>query len=94
MRKTVGGTSGYCMIDEQECEEWEYFRSNGTVCEAPSNGSKECTTDSDCVVVGEDGDCACGCYNVDSDPAIETGCFCAAPKSCKCVDNVCTGVFE
>ncbi len=55
----------------------------------------DCTTDSDCIVFGRDGDCNCGCYRVGSTPVqrIE-GCFCAAPTSCECVNGECEGSFE
>jgi hypothetical protein len=55
----------------------------------------DCTTDSDCIVFGRDGDCNCGCYRVGSAPVqrIE-GCFCAAPTACECVNGECEGVFE
>lgn len=57
--------------------------------------SKDCEVDSDCVVFGKDGDCNCGCYNKDALPKeSEEGCFCAAPKSCECVDGTCEGIFE
>lgn len=55
---------------------------------------KNCSSDSDCVVFGEDGDCNCGCYlegNLPKDTGGE--CFCAAPRACKCVDEMCEGVF-
>jgi len=58
-------------------------------------GSKECVADLDCVVFGEDGDCNCGCYNKDVLPSGNGGaCFCAAPKSCECVDGICEGIFN
>ena len=60
-----------------------------------SEGSKDCTNDEDCIVFGETGDCNCGCYNKDNLPSSTGGeCFCAAPISCKCVNDKCEGVFE
>lgn len=56
--------------------------------------SKYCEIDSDCVVFGESGDCNCGCYNKNDLPSSTGGaCFCAAPTSCECIDNVCEGIF-
>ena len=53
-----------------------------------------CEEDSDCVVFGQDGDCNCGCYTQATLPEDSGGkCFCAAPTSCKCVDNKCEGVY-
>lgn len=56
--------------------------------------AKNCEFDSDCVVFGEDGDCNCGCFNKNYQWKKEGNCFCAAPKSCKCVSGKCEGVFE
>jgi hypothetical protein len=57
--------------------------------------SEICEIDSDCVIFGEDGDCNCGCYNKDALPTSTGGaCFCAAPISCECVDNICERIFE
>ncbi|MBZ9577871.1 hypothetical protein KJA13_02435 [Patescibacteria group bacterium] len=56
--------------------------------------AKNCEVDSDCVVFGEDGDCNCGCFNKNYQWEKEGDCFCAAPKSCKCVNGKCEGVFE
>ena len=64
-------------------------------CTAPSQPSSDCTTDSDCVVYGETGDCNFGCYHKDHLPTGTGGeCFCLAPTSCKCIDGQCEGVFE
>ena len=54
-------------------------------------GSKECVSDSDCVVYGQTGNCHCGCYNKNNQPFVigEGQCFCAAPVSCKCQQNKC-----
>ncbi len=58
-------------------------------------GSKDCVTDSDCVVYGEPGDCNCGCYNKDNLPGGSGGsCFCAPPEACECRDGKCTGVLK
>jgi len=60
-----------------------------------SEGSKDCITDSNCIVFGKTGDCNCGCYNKDDLPSGTGGeCFCLAPTSCKCVNGKCEGVFE
>ena len=56
--------------------------------------AKNCEVDTDCVVFGEDGDCNCGCFNKNYQWKKEGDCFCAAPKSCKCVNGKCEGVFE
>lgn len=57
--------------------------------------SEVCEIDSDCIVFGEDGDCNCGCYNKEALPTSTGGeCFCAAPISCKCINNTCEGIFE
>lgn len=59
------------------------------------SGSKNCSTDSDCVVFGKDGDCNCGCYNKDHLPWFQSpiipwwGCDCAAPDTCECVNGKC-----
>jgi len=56
--------------------------------------SKKCTVDSDCLVFGKTGDCNCGCYNKDYQWWTPGGeCFCLAPKSCKCVNGKCEGIF-
>jgi len=55
---------------------------------------KNCEVDSDCLLFGESGDCNCGCFNKDYQWEKEGDCFCAAPKSCKCIDGKCEGVFE
>ena len=55
--------------------------------------AKTCQADSDCVVFGEDGDCNCGCFNKDYQWEKQGDCFCAAPKSCKCVDGKCEDIF-
>ena len=59
------------------------------------NSGTECVLYSDCVIVGQEGDCGCGCYGKDNVPiSTETGCFCAVPTSCKCVEGYCEEVFE
>ena len=61
----------------------------------PTEGTKDCINDDDCVVFGKTGDCNCGCYNKDNLPSGSGGeCFCLAPTSCKCVNGKCEGVFE
>lgn len=56
--------------------------------------SKICESDKDCVVFGKDGECNCGCYNENALPQDSGGaCFCAAPSSCKCVDEECEPAF-
>lgn len=61
---------------------------------AELEGSKDCTSNDDCVVFGKSGDCNCGCYNKNNLPSITGGaCFCAAPTSCECVNGKCEGVF-
>ena len=58
-------------------------------------GSKYCELNSDCVIFGKTGECNCGCYNKNDLPSSTGGaCFCQAPTSCECVDNVCEGIFE
>ena len=53
-----------------------------------------CIEDSDCIVFGENGDCNCGCYTKNNLPEDSGGdCFCAAPKSCKCINGKCEGDF-
>jgi putative hemolysin len=32
MRDTPGGQAGYCRIGNDTCEEWQYYRSHGTLC--------------------------------------------------------------
>ncbi len=55
----------------------------------------KCESDNDCIVFGKDGDCNCGCYNLNALPKDSGGaCFCAAPTSCKCIDGNCEGIFE
>lgn len=56
--------------------------------------AKNCEVDNDCIVFGEDGDCNCGCFNKSYQWKKEGDCFCAAPKSCQCVNGKCEGVFE
>ena len=58
-----------------------------------SKNKLNCENDSGCVVFGQDGDCNCGCFNKDYKWEKEEDCFCAAPKSCKCINNKCEGVF-
>ena len=59
------------------------------------NSGTECISDSDCVIVGQEGDCGCGCYGKDNVPiSTETGCYCAVPTSCQCANGYCEGVFE
>jgi len=53
-----------------------------------------CQIDSDCIVFGQDGDCNCGCFNKNHNWEAGGDCFCAAPKSCKCVEGKCENVFE
>jgi hypothetical protein len=60
-----------------------------------ASGSKQCTSDEDCVPFGSDGTCNCGCYNKGHAPWWETGaCFCAAPRACACENNVCTSFYH
>jgi len=54
---------------------------------------KECVNDEDCVVFGKTGDCNCGCFNKNYQWKSSGACFCAAPTSCKCIDNRCVDVF-
>ena len=62
--------------------------------EGINEGSKVCEVDSDCLVFGESGDCNCGCFNKNALPQEPVGdCFCAAPTSCECIDNICEGIF-
>jgi hypothetical protein len=56
-------------------------------------GSKECASDSDCVVYGKSGSCNCGCYNDDSLPWLPTwGCYCIPSPACGCKENICSAV--
>ena len=55
---------------------------------------KQCETNSDCMVFGEDGECNCGCFNKEHIWESLGACFCAAPRSCQCIESVCTGVIE
>jgi len=60
-----------------------------------TTGSKSCTTNEDCVVFGEEGDCNCGCYSKAALPADSGGrCYCSAPASCTCTNNLCEGVYS
>ncbi len=62
---------------------------------APCPTSKICKLDKDCIVFGKDGECNCGCYNENALPEDSGGaCFCAAPSSCKCINEQCEGVFK
>ena len=83
-----------CTEDARLCPDGSSVARVPPECEFAPCPSKNCTIDSDCVVFGETGDCNCGCYNKDFLPMTTGGeCFCAAPTSCKCVDNLCEGVF-
>ncbi len=74
---------------------WWLYKTSSEPTGPGTEGSKECVSDSDCVVFGETGDCNCGCYNKDNLPSDTGGeCFCQAPTSCKCVNAQCEGVFE
>jgi len=55
----------------------------------------ECVIDSDCIAVGKQGDCNCGCYGINEKiPETKPGCKCAAPISCECINGYCTGIYE
>jgi len=55
----------------------------------------DCEVDADCMAFGEDGDCNCGCYRVGSIPVQRIpGCFCAAPRSCECVNGECEPILN
>ena len=84
-----------CTADAKLCPDGTYVSRVAPDCNfAPCPISKVCEIDSDCMVFGEDGDCNCGCYNKDALPQDSGGaCFCAAPTSCECVEEVCEGVF-
>ncbi len=60
---------------------------------APEN-PKACSSDADCVVFGESGDCNCGCFNKGYDWTSQGECFCAAPEACQCVDGRCEAVSD
>ena len=53
---------------------------------------RECSKDSDCVVLGKTGDCNCGCFNKNYTAYTSGGqCFCMAPAACSCVKGKCVG---
>ena len=106
VREWLDGETRYQVTNFYTCESAGYpmMESYPRQCKAPngdvfteeiSEESKYCEIDSDCIVFGEDGDCNCGCYNKDALPTSTGGaCFCAAPTSCECVENLCEGIFE
>ena len=71
-----------------------FYQSTLTPEEMTEVEAKNCEVDSDCLVFGKDGDCNCGCFNRNYQWEKEGDCFCAAPKSCKCVAGKCEDVFE
>jgi len=85
------GTAGYtwCELKQKCLREWE------EPCEDKDKTiEKQCINNDDCVVFGETGDCNCGCFNKSYQWKSEGECFCAAPTSCKCVNDRCEEVFE
>ncbi|MBD3208732.1 MAG: hypothetical protein GF370_04765 [Candidatus Nealsonbacteria bacterium] len=62
--------------------------------EPPEVEPKECFSDQDCAVFGEDGQCNCGCFNQNYAWEERGECFCSAPDSCECVNGECKNVFE
>ena len=53
---------------------------------------RECSKDSDCVVLGKTGDCNCGCFNKNYTAYTSGGqCLCMAPAACSCVRGKCVG---
>jgi len=106
VREWVEGEARYQITNFYTCESAGYpvMESYPRQCRAPngdvfveeiSEGSKVCEVDSDCLVFGETGDCNCGCFNRNALPQEPVGdCFCAAPTSCECIDNICEGIFE
>ena len=91
--KSIGGDT-----DEHGCylmAGYNWCKSKQECVRFWEEGCEDCETDSDCVVFGETGDCNCGCYNKEALPQGTGGeCFCAAPKSCECVDGVCERFFD
>jgi len=84
-----------CTADAKLCPDGTAVGRIPPDCEfKPCPVSRVCDIDEDCIVFGKDGDCNCGCYNKDALPTSTGGkCFCAAPVSCECVENLCEGVF-
>jgi len=70
------------------------YQSISTPEEMTEAEAKNCEVDADCLVFGKDGDCNCGCFHKNYQWKKEGDCFCAAPKSCKCVSGKCEDVFE
>jgi len=68
--------------------------SSGSKKQEQQQDPKSCQSDSDCLVFGQSGDCNCGCFNNGFQWTKQGDCFCALPKSCKCVDSKCQAVFE
>ena len=57
--------------------------------------TKSCSYNNDCFVLGEDGDCGCGCYNGKvSFEGFKKGCDCKIPSSCKCVSGRCESDYS
>jgi len=97
------GTGGYCNISGKICEEWEYFRSNGSTCNSYIKGNElggfcgwstyaECAKDSDCITGG----CSAQvCQGATEEPVVTTceytDCFDSEAYNvkCGCVDSEC-----
>lgn len=92
---SLGQEKVACTQDAKLCPDGNYVSRVAPDCNfEPCPVSKICETNEDCLVFGTDGDCNCGCFNKDALPQEPVGnCFCAAPKSCECVDGECEGVF-
>lgn len=84
-----------CTAEAKLCPDGSAVGRTGPDCEFEACPvSKKCEENSDCIVFGKTGDCNCGCYNKQALPQNSGGeCFCAAPTSCECVDEICEGVF-
>jgi hypothetical protein len=68
------------------------FVGRGKEVVADSYCMKICEEDSDCIIMGKDGDCNAGCYNVNYRGWISSGkCYTAAPDVCFCSANECQG---
>jgi hypothetical protein len=58
------------------------------------SAGNECVIDSDCIAIGQQGDCNCGCYGINEEiPETKPGCKCAAPISCECINGYCMGIY-
>jgi len=103
IRGTESGEAGYCSFsDGRECEEWAFFRSNGTICTKPESRPREafcswstngtCMNDRGCIAVGCSGQI---CIAVTETYPITTcewrDCYNASAYNlrCRCISNAC-----